>query len=217
MHILSNYEIFIFDCDGVILDSNQLKIEAMNKALFQYFGEHKKIQECLNYFTRNFGASRFHHVDVFVNDIFCLSELEKKEAYKKVIEEYSTQCKRLYLTAKITPGFIEFIEQLPGDKYVASGSEQNELVDVFKSRGLDVYFEKILGSPEKKKNLVASIVKAKSSNAIMFGDAISDMDAALENSIDFVAYLPYSNVREELVAESMKRGFITMNKWSFEQ
>ena len=31
---LNDYEVYIFDCDGVILDSNQLKIKAMKQALY---------------------------------------------------------------------------------------------------------------------------------------------------------------------------------------
>jgi len=51
----------------------------------------------------------------------------------------------------------------------------------------------------------------------MFGDAISDMNAALDNNIDFIAYLPYSNVSEELIIESENRGFTIMNSWSIDK
>ena len=33
MHQLSNYDLCIFDCDGVILDANTIKINAMAKAV----------------------------------------------------------------------------------------------------------------------------------------------------------------------------------------
>ena len=47
----------------------------------------------------------------------------------------------------------------------------------------------------------------------MFGDALSDMTSALENSIDFIAYLPYSNVREKLEKESLEREFSIIDSW----
>lgn len=214
MHPLSNYDLYIFDCDGVILNSNQLKITAMEQALYEYLGEHKKLNECLEYFKKNFGTSRFNHVNVFVSEILALPEREKFNAYNEILSSYSQQCKALYLTAELTPGVIEFIQGLSGKKYIASGSEQNELVEIFKKRELDIYFEKILGSPEKKVNLVSNIIKDKPCNAVMFGDAISDMNAAIDNNIDFIAYLPYSNVSEELILESENRGFTIMNSWS---
>ena len=212
---LSDYEVYIFDCDGVILDSNKLKIEAMNQALYTCLGEHKKINECLNYFKINFGTSRFNHINVFVSEILDLPVVERKKTYNELLSCYSAQCKKLYLKAELTLGFLEFIQGLSGKKYIASGSEQNELIDIFKDRGLDIHFEKILGSPEAKVNLVASILKDGCCNAVMFGDAIADMKAALDNEIDFIAYLPYSNVRKELVLESQVRGFRLMDSWSF--
>jgi len=215
MHPIFNYDIYIFDCDGVILDSNQLKIDAMKHALYECVGEHEKISKCLDYFKRNFGTSRFHHINVFVNEILALPIIEREKTYKELLSCYSEQCKRLYLKAELTPGVLEFIQGLSGKKYIASGSEQNELIEVFKNRGLDVHFEKILGSPEAKVNLVSNILKDVRCNAVMFGDAISDMKAALDNSIDFIAYLPYSNVRDELVLESEIRGFTIIDSWSF--
>jgi phosphoglycolate phosphatase-like HAD superfamily hydrolase len=214
MRPLSDYDVYIFDCDGVILDSNQLKIEAMKQALFECVGAHVKICECLNYFKKNFGTSRFNHINVFVNEILALPLSERKKTYDEILCCYSSQCKSLYLKAELTPGFLVFIQRLSGKKYIASGSEQNELIEVFNQRGLDIHFEKILGSPETKTNLVAGILKGMSCNAVMFGDAISDMKAALDNSIDFIAYLPYSNVRDELVLESEVRGFSLMDSWS---
>lgn len=214
MHQLRRaYDVYIFDCDGVILDSNQLKIEAMKLALYQCVPNHEKISDCLEYFKRNFGTSRFNHINVFVTDILVVKDSDKNKIYDELLHCYSKQCRELYIQAELTPGILEFIQQLPGKKYIASGSEQNELIDVFERRGLDIYFEKILGSPETKVNLVSNILKESSSNAVMFGDAISDMKAAFENSIDFKAYIPYSNVKDELIFESNKLNFTIINSW----
>ena len=70
MHSINKYSQYIFDCDGVILDSNQLKIEAMALTLNEIGIEENIVKECINYFSNNFGKSRFHHVDVFIRDFF---------------------------------------------------------------------------------------------------------------------------------------------------
>ncbi|MBB1354748.1 HAD family hydrolase [Pseudoalteromonas sp. SR45-5] len=125
------------------------------------------------------------------------------------------QCKSLYLQAELTPGFIDFITQLKGKKFIASGSEQQELRDVFNARGLDSYFDEIYGSPTKKSDLVANILDiTKASNAIMFGDAVSDLEAANINNIDFIGYLPFSNVKEKLVSLADKRSYKVIEQWS---
>jgi phosphoglycolate phosphatase-like HAD superfamily hydrolase len=212
---IANYDVYIFDCDGVILDSNQLKIDAMHNALSVVIADDKQVTACVDYFRNNFGRSRFHHVDIFIEQFLLLDKNKVAETKQSILDAYSAQCKSLYLQAELTPGFIEFVTDLKGKKFIASGSEQQELRDVFSVRGLDSYFDEIYGSPTKKSDLVAIILDiTKASNAIMFGDAISDLEAAKINRIDFIAYTPFSNVIEALVETSKASGFSVIESWS---
>jgi len=215
MHQFSKFDIYIFDCDGVILDSNQLKIDAMQRALEATTSDFDKVKKCVDYFRNNFGRSRFHHIDVFIEQFLELDKANASEIKKTILDEYSAQCKSLYLQADMTPGFIDFINELNGKKYIASGSEQQELRDVFKERGLNVYFDEIYGSPAKKSDLVANILKSNNSqNAVMFGDAISDLEASQVNNIEFIAYISFSNVPVELAKRSQMANFKVIKTWS---
>jgi phosphoglycolate phosphatase-like HAD superfamily hydrolase len=215
MQSLSDYDVYIFDCDGVILNSNQLKIDAMKAALSSIYFEKNKVDQCVDYFKNNFGKSRFHHIDVFVNEILKLENEMIESVGKRILDAYSLKCKSLYLSAEITPGFIKFIDSLSGQKYVASGSEQSELREIFKERGLDIYFQGIFGSPVRKPLLISEILSSESTNnAIMFGDAISDLDAAKINNIDFIAYLPYSNVYEQMLNKCSTQNYKVLEKWN---
>lgn len=211
---LSEYDVYIFDCDGVILDSNKLKIDAMRTALTSILPDNKQVDICVDYFRNNFGKSRFHHVDVFVSDYLGLDEDVKERTKKLILDAYSLQCRVLYLSAEITPSFINFIESLNGHKYVASGSEQGELREVFQKRGLGGYFKGIFGSPIRKPQLVSDIISNEDgASAIMFGDALSDLEAASVNNIDFIAYLPFSNVRDKMIKESTAKKFKIIDDW----
>ncbi|SGY94554.1 Haloacid dehalogenase-like hydrolase [Moritella viscosa] len=215
MHPLSDYDIYIFDCDGVILDSNQLKIDAMRKTLIAIFNDEDQIDSCVEYFKCNFGKSRFHHVDIFLSKYINIDDTLKDRYKNDILKSYSGMCKKLYLEADLTPGFIDFIGSLNGYKFVASGSEQEELRYVFKQRGLDIYFNEIYGSPTPKSKLVSQILdEKKSNNVLFFGDALSDLSAALDNNIDFIAYLPFSNVEKKLIEMSLTNGFKGINHWS---
>ncbi|HAS8557962.1 TPA: HAD family hydrolase [Vibrio vulnificus] len=208
MPLLSEYEIYIFDCDGVILDSNQLKIEAMKNALEVHFSVQDPIAECVDYFRHNFGKSRFHHVSHFLNSILNIQEDKKDELEQLILADFSEQCRRLYITAELTPGFLEFLAECKGKRYVASGSEQSELRDVFALRGLDIYFDGVYGSPTPKTELIQGILKQeKNTNAVMFGDAESDMLSAKKNNIDFIFYSPYSNVKNTMEVLLEKNGY----------
>ncbi|WJG21752.1 HAD family hydrolase [Vibrio furnissii] len=199
---LSNYEVYIFDCDGVILDSNQLKIEAMKNTLEVHVSAQDLVEQCVEYFRHNFGKSRFHHVTHFLEVILKVEGEKKSKLKQLILADFSKQCRTLYLSAEITPGFMEFLEQCKGKRYVASGSEQGELRDVFSQRGLDAYFDGVFGSPIPKAELIQHILEQeKNTNAVMFGDAESDMLSAKQNDIDFVFYSPYSNVKAKMLEQ----------------
>lgn len=212
MHLLTNYDIYIFDCDGVILDSNQLKIEAMEYTLNKFFSSKSLIEECIVYFKSNFGKSRFHHVDYFLFHIFKIGpDIEVKN---NILEEFSKQCRSLYMTAEVTPGFFAFLESCTGKRYVASGSEQEELRDVFDKRDLSKLFDGIYGSPTPKSELVRNILNGENSKkAVIFGDAISDRNAAADNKIDFIYYRPYSTVKNALTKISEEQSYRIIDRW----
>lgn len=217
MHPIYSYELYIFDCDGVILDSNALKVQAMKKALESLHFESREVDECINYFANNFGKSRFHHIEHFIINILSIKEIDKARIEEQILNSFSQQCQELYLTAKLTPGFLELIQSLPGRKYVASGSEQNELRAVFKSRGLEQHFVQVFGSPTAKTTLLANILQIEANTkAVMIGDAVSDFEASRSNEIDFLCYIPYSNVAEKMQKLSETYRFDIIKCWPHE-
>ena len=78
---IEDYEVLIFDCDGVILDTNKLKVSAFKKVLNEFGISH--VQKFLNYFKRNFGRSRYIHVKYFIEDI--LKRTFDEELYNRIL------------------------------------------------------------------------------------------------------------------------------------
>ncbi len=211
----SDYDIYIFDCDGVILDSNQLKIKAMKNTLEQHFYSSELIGNCVDYFRKNFGKSRFHHIEHFLENILSVEDCDKYKLKDSMLSHFSEQCLELYSSAEITPGFILFIEQCDSKKYVASGSAQEELRTVLKKRGLAQYFDDIFGSPTPKSEIIKYILEKEQNNkAIMIGDAESDMLAARDNNIDFAFYSPYSNVKPKMLEYCSLYNYKVIDKFS---
>lgn len=216
MHLFSDFDLIIFDCDGVLLDSNTLKIEAMGTALKKVGVNSNELEKCKVFFAKNFGKSRFYHVDYFSKNILNLGFLAADSFKKTLLAYYSEQCKKLYLTAEVTPFAIDLLTKSNAIKYVASGSEQGELREVFNTRNLDSFFSAIFGSPEKKTVNIANVLKIHcSSKAVMIGDALSDLEAAKENNIDFIFYSPYSNVENDMRKLCQKLGYRIID--SFEE
>jgi phosphoglycolate phosphatase-like HAD superfamily hydrolase len=195
MICLNHYDVVIFDCDGVIFDSNLLKVDAMKNALQGY--SDVEIKRCVEYFSNNFGKSRYHHVEYFVKNIVSNAGMVKD--YDLILTKYSKQCFDLYLSADFTEGVEELIMTPSCIKYVASGSDEKELNKVFESRGLTKYFAEVLGSPVAKQDNVKRIILLHPDKRIlMIGDAKSDWQAAVNNEIDFLFVSEYTTVSDEV-------------------
>ncbi|MCG7536342.1 HAD-IA family hydrolase [Pseudoalteromonas sp. OOF1S-7] len=213
---LDSYDVVIFDCDGVILDSNELKITAMKLALEAYSDNQQAIARSVEYFRANFGKSRYHHIAAFAEQFFELTGAESAQFEARILNDYAQSCEQLYLQASLTPAIDELLEKLNGKKlYVASGSDQDELRRVFARRKLHQHFVEILGSPTQKKDNVRQIIEENgNSQTLMIGDAVSDFSAAAENGIDFLFYSPFSNVKDKMLEMSKEHDFPVINHFS---
>ena len=149
---LKRYKIIIFDCDGVIFDSNDIKTIAFYESVKE-FGE-EKAGQFVKYHKENGGVSRYKKFDYFFDTIL------KDNSYdiKYYTDMFGSIVKKRMLYSQFTDGFIKFIELLPQNvtKYVVSGSDQSELRELLKIKGIDRYFNGIYGSPDTKVEIVKS-------------------------------------------------------------
>ena len=183
---ISKYKTVIFDCDGVIFQSNKIKTNAFRETLI---GEPDDlINEFILYHQTNGGISRYVKFEHYYRNI------KHEEQYllmsEKAISRYAKIVLDQLIDVQHVPGFLDIIDYLNKNKipcFVVSGGDQEELRSVFKDRKIFDKFVEILGSPIAKDIHIDSMVKSKRLNypAVFFGDAQSDMDAALNNNIDF--------------------------------
>ena len=97
MQSFYDYDVIIFDCDGVILDSNNLKIKAMEAALLKSNFPKNKIKKSIKFFNDNFGMSRFYHVDYFVEVLNGDCDLEEaREDLQSLIDEEKQYAKESF-------------------------------------------------------------------------------------------------------------------------
>lgn len=202
---------YILDCDGVILDSNNLKIEAVEEVLLDMpkIFPNEKIPEALESFKKNFGKSRYWHVDQFKSLIY-----EPVANFEKLfLHGYVTKLSDRYHLAPLCEGVLDFLRDCKSDKYVVSGSDQIELNSVFTKKKINNFFIKILGSPITKAQNINSIVRRSNTKFIFIGDSFEDMKASQINNIDFFFYKPYSLVTDELEAEARKMNYYIFEDW----
>lgn len=209
MLIFEPYDLIIFDCDGVLLDSNNMKVAAMRAALSlsNYFSD-TQVEALTSQFKENFGMSRYHHVASFTETLD-IDGAEKQKLEEMLLLAYAEQVDKFYLEVPEALGIKSTLSSLKGKlMYVASGSEQEQLRTVLEKRNFSNYFIEVLGSPVSKsqniKNILNSVIHI---SAVMVGDALADYEAAKKNNIDFIFYAPLSNVKQSMLELSQKHDF----------
>lgn len=189
---LSQYDIIIFDCDGVILDVNLLKCEAFGKAVEGY--PQKNIDDFVGHCKRTFGVSRYVKFKEFLSDFANVPYEEK--IYNELLQKYGSLCNQIYRDAEITEGCLHLLNELQTLKkrlYIASGSDEKELNHVFIDRNLSQYFHAIYGSPKTKLKCISDIIRNNpNKKAVLIGDAISDLAAARKHNLDFIYMAKYT-------------------------
>ena len=100
---IQEYKSIVFDCDGVILNSNKIKTRAFRVASFPFGYEASRSLE--NYHLENGGVSRYAKFDYFLENIVSINSEKNREVYlKKMLKVYSQETEKGLLDSEITYG-----------------------------------------------------------------------------------------------------------------
>ena len=180
------YDNIIFDFDGVIKDSNNIKTEAFRGIYKNY--DKDIINKIVQYHIENIGLSRYAKFKYIEENI--LGNKYNDIIEKKLSILFSEIVFNKILGANYIVGVIDFIKFLRKyDKrlFVASAAPEIELKKIIKAIEIDNYFTEIIGSPTKKVAAIKNIMlKYPNSKTLFFGDALSDYLAAKNAECDFI-------------------------------
>ena len=182
-----NYDFYIFDCDGVILDSNKIKSDAFVYALNGHSEE--DINQLVSYHKINGGVSRYKKFQYFFTNIHPTHNSENH--IDLALQKFGSYVSKNLLNCNYIPGVISFLEQLKVSNskcFVNSGSDEGELIEIFNKRGISKFFDEIYGSPNTKSvnnnKIIESIGHKK--NGVFFGDSAIDYHTAKDFNQDFI-------------------------------
>lgn len=209
--ILSQYDMIIFDCDGVLIDINLFKCEAFGEAVSHY--PYYIVNNFVNHCKESFGVSRYVKFKEFLSRFANVPY--RDEEYYILLNNYSKLCSKGYEVANLTPGCESLLMVLNNhskELYIVSGSDEEELNQVFTKRDLSRYFNGIFGSPKTKLECTSIILDDTSSKkAVFIGDALSDMKTAKEKNIDFIYMSNFTVQSEEQDRLCREGAIITIN------
>ena len=105
---INKYDIFIFDCDGVILDSNKLKSDAFAEALPTEPPD--LIAEFVQYHKQNGGISRYEKFRYYFEEM--KKQVEAEAEIDKALNNFAAIVSEGLLKCNYIPGVKEFIEKI---------------------------------------------------------------------------------------------------------
>lgn len=180
---LESYDSIFFDCDGVILDSNQIKSKAFYKVALKYGAD--IAQEFVDYHKENGGVSRYKKIEYLHKTI---SKDFDSKVYEQSLKEFGEIVQEELISSNLVPGVKELLSNLSSpDLYIVSGGNQEELVSTFKIKSLSGYFDAIGGSPATKFEIIDKFKSKKPyKNSLFIGDSRLDYEVAMHYKMDFM-------------------------------
>lgn len=181
----------IFDFDGVILDSAELKTRAY---AIVYAGEAAdKLAEAERYQRLHGGITRRAKFQYFEQNIF------QRPGDAASLDRLCAAYYRIVYDAVLACPFIAGAENILAaehgriDMHVVSGTPQSELIEIIERRGLTRFFKSVHGAPATKPDAFSSILQAggyRSSQTLAVGDSMTEFLAAQESRIPFLGIVP---------------------------
>lgn len=194
--LLANYHTLVFDCDGVVLNSNKVKTQAFYAAT-KHFG-HESAQALVDYHVENGGVSRYLKFEYFLTDI--LQTALDQSVLDDLLIRFSQSVKQGLMDCDVADGLEEMKVKTPQANWlIVSGGDRDELGDVFTLRGLAKYFDGgIFGSPDDKDTILAREKASQNIRgyALLVGDSKYDYLAASKAGLDFVFLSDWTEVKD---------------------
>ena len=179
----------IFDCDGVVLNSNRIKTEAFYQATLS-FGE-SAARAMVDHHVANGGVSRYAKFAYFLEHIAPSAATDAMaKGPEQLLADYSAAVKRGLLECEMAGGLCNLREQTQAARWmIVSGGDQDELREVFAARGIADWFDGgIFGSPDAKPDILAREIANGNIQhpATFLGDSQYDYQCAKAAGLDFV-------------------------------
>lgn len=182
---MTSYKWHVFDCDGVLIDTNGIKSRAFYEAALPY-GE-EAAQQLVAYHQTAGSIGRDARWRYFFSEI--LHKRPSVYEFNACMKRCSELVHEGAMAACLLPGVTEYLEGIGPERcVVVSGIEQFELNGILEAHGLARYFSDAWGGPRTKPVLLRDLLCAReiSLPSLYYGDTEDDLLSARNAGLDFV-------------------------------
>nr|WP_202949133.1 HAD hydrolase-like protein [Candidatus Nitrosopumilus salaria] len=193
---LNKYKTIVFDCDGVILDSNITKIDSYFRTAKKLGATNEQAQALVDHHVQYGGISRYPKFVWYIEEV--LQQEATKEAVQEYLDAFSLAVSKGLMGCKVADGLASLREATKDANWlVVSGGDQSEIRELFSKRELSALFDGgVFGSPDNKDE----IFKREQANgnikmpALFIGDSKYDYESSNRAGLDFVFLSDWTDV-----------------------
>ena len=195
---IQQYKSIVFDCDGVVLNSNLLKTKAYFRTAKTLGATDVQAQALVDYHVRLGGISRYHKFDYYLREI--LNQPSTNEAIQILLDEFGRELEVGLMECDIAEGLEALRAATPNAKWaILSGGDQQEIRTLFANRNLTPLFDGgLFGSPDNKDAVLAREIANGNIQlpALFLGDSKYDFEAATRAGLDFIFLSDWTEVAD---------------------
>lgn len=179
-----HFDALVFDMDGVLLQSNHIKHDAM-LALFDVDAQRKAA--IAQYNQANGGVPRkkkFAHIWTYI-----LSRPYGAEVEHQLADAYESALEQALNAAPLVEGVDAFIAGSNLPCFVCTAAPEEEALRVLEGRTMLARFKAVYGGSITKAQALAQVVSSGGhapERVIFFGDSRADLEAARSAAVRFV-------------------------------
>jgi phosphoglycolate phosphatase-like HAD superfamily hydrolase len=192
---IQKYKTIVFDCDGVVLDSNVVKTEAYFRTAKNLGATDIQAQALVDYHVKLGGISRYHKFDWYVREV--LQQPASDAAIQALLDGFSKELEAGLMQCDLAKGLFALREKTESNWLILSGGDQQEIRELFAKRKIAHMFNGgLFGSPDNKDTVLAREIANGNIQlpALFVGDAKYDFEAASLAGLDFVFLSDWTEV-----------------------
>jgi phosphoglycolate phosphatase-like HAD superfamily hydrolase len=195
---ITTYKTIVFDCDGVVLNSNKTKVNAYFSVAKRMGGSDEQAQALVAHHIAKGSFPRNGKIEYYLNNI--LKQPVTPEIMQQYMEAFDDILDTTLMECEVASGLSALKAATPQARWMLlSGGDQAELRRIFPRRHLAHLFEAgIFGGPDQKEQVLA---REKANGNIVFpalfvGDSKYDHQAAVGAGLDFVFLSDWTEVHD---------------------
>lgn len=195
---IQDYKTIVFDCDGVILNSNKTKVQAYYDVAKRMGGTDVQAQQFVDYHIAKGSFPRNGKIQYYLANV--VKQAETPELMQQYLDAFDAILDESLMHCEVAAGLDQLKAHTKQANWmILSGGDQVGLREIFTRRDLTKHFEcGIFGGPDTKEIVLA---REKANGNIQFpalfvGDSKYDHQASTEAGLDFIFLSDWTEVKD---------------------